>query len=256
MNNLNNANRVNPAVNNGINTQKTLWEQYGRIILVGVFLVFAAIAIWQWMSSSKEKEIIEASKRYDTMVKAFLKKDLALANTEAERLQEKYADTPYAAFAALVQGRMRVDQNDLAKAEEHFKDAMELGADGPASHIARVRLARVLASENKLDEALKLLSVQDNEGYVALYEETKGDIYALQKNYEKARESYKMAEQALPPGMQVMALQLKQADVNQGSDAQVKSQPLNQSSNANANANSNSNNSPSAQKSEEERVKK
>lgn len=221
MNSLENAKNLSRGQNNGIHIQKTLFEKYGRMIILGALLVFIAILLWQWSLSSKNNEILAASKQYDIMIKAFLKKDIQGATKEAQLLQEKYSDTPYAAFAALVQGRIQVDQNALEKAEEHFRQAIELGDDGPASHVARVRLARVLAAENKLEEALKVISVQDNEGYLALYEEAKGDIYVLQKNYEKARESYKIAEQALPPGMQVMALQLKQADIAEGSNTEV-----------------------------------
>lgn len=194
---------------------KTVWENYGKYAIMAFVLVLVLIAAWQYYANQQERNLLEASRQYDKMMKAFLAKDSNKADDAASLLLDKYENTPYAAFAALLQGRIKVDKNDLAKAEEHFTDAIDLASDGPIAHVARVRLARVLAAEQKLDEALKVLSEsKDNEGYVALYEETKGDIYVQQKNFAKAREAYKAAEQSLPPGVQLMALQLKQNDIN------------------------------------------
>lgn len=205
-----------------VSSNKTLWESYGKYIILGLIVIIASVAGCKYWSYKKEQTLMAASAHYDKMLKAFVAKDLSKTAEEAETLLENYESTPYAAFAALMQGRLQVEKNELAKAEAYFEDAIELGGDGPAAHVGRVRLARVLAAENKLDEALKVLSGIENEGYVALYEETKGDIYAAQKNFDKARESYKAAEQALPPGVQIMALQLKQNDINKNSDEDSK----------------------------------
>lgn len=205
-------------------SQKTVWDQYGKYIIIAVVLTLMAIGAWKYREHQKQKELLAASLQYDKMMQAFIKKDKDISKVEeqAQLLVEQYSDTPYAAFAALMQARIKVDQNELAKAEEYLNHAIELGEDGPAAHVARVRLARVLAGEHKLEEALKVLSATtDNEGYVALYEETKGDIYVQQKDIEKAKAAYKAAEQALPPGVQVMALQLKQNDLNNESDEAV-----------------------------------
>lgn len=207
-------------------TNKTIWETYGKYVVLGILFLCIGVGAWQVLSYQKNKNLLEASKQYDKMMKASQDKDLSKTNELAEQLIEKHASTPYAALAALLQARIQVDKNQLEKAEQHLNAAIELGGDGPAGHVARVRLARVLAAENKLDEALKvLLAVGDNEGYVALYEETKGDIYVQQKDLDKAREAYKSAELALPPGVQVMALQLKQNDLNNQSDSKQVKQP-------------------------------
>lgn len=202
-----------------VSSNKTVWESYGRYIILGLIVIIASVAGCKYWSYKKEQTLLAASEHYDKMMKGFVARDLNKTAEQAEVLLEQYEGTPYAAFAALMQGRLQVEKNELSKAEAYFEDAIELGGDGPAAHVARVRLARVLASENKLDEALKVLSGIENEGYVALYEETKGDIYVQQKNFDKARESYKAAEQALPPGVQIMALQLKQNDINKESDS-------------------------------------
>jgi len=194
---------------------KTIWETYGKYVVLAVLFFCIGFGVWQVLSYQKNQNLLEASKQYDKMMKASQGKDPSKTEELAEQLIDKYSNTPYAALAALLQARIQVDSNQLEKAEQHLNTAMELGGDGPTGHVARVRLARVLAAENKLDEALKvLLSASDNEGYIALYEETKGDIYIQQKDLDKARESYKTAEQALPPGVQVMALQLKLNDLN------------------------------------------
>ena len=67
-------------------------------------------------------------------------------------------------------------------------------------HAARLRLATILIVEEKLDEALDLLSVEHMEGFESHYFEMRGDIYQRLGELEKARDAYRAAIDGLSAG--------------------------------------------------------
>ena len=71
--------------------------------------------------------------------------------------------------------------------------AIDHTKDVDLKNVASIRLARVLASAGKYDEALQLASQSYGASYESVLEEIKGDIYSAQKKTEEARKAYERA---------------------------------------------------------------
>lgn len=195
------------------NTVNTIWKVYGKYIILAALAIFIGMGIFQFREHQKAARTEQASLLYDKIYETLRRQDVQATKDLGNQLVSKYPETPYAALAALLQARLELEQNNSTQAIEQLRTALTLAKRGPVEHIARVRLARVLADKAEYEQALKLLETDPN-GYTALYEEVKGDIYMKQNNLDKAREAYAKAGQAVPMGAPAMTLQLKQNDLN------------------------------------------
>lgn len=213
MSKLNNTN-TGMKINAKVASEATLWEQYGKQILIGVVAIALCYGAMQYYRHYQATQAEKASVIYDNLLATVKGRDIAKAKTDAEMLTKQYARTPYGPLAALLLAKFSVEENKLDQASENLKLAMQLDSDGPVHQIARVRLARIMAARENYTEALNLLTPKKiPEGYETLFEETKGDVYLLQNEKGKAREAYKAAQLAAPPGAPVVRLQLKQTDL-------------------------------------------
>lgn len=196
-----------------LGVEKTFWQKYGKLIstvLVGVLLAYCGV---QYYFHYLNKQALKASFIYDNMITHLQKQDKQEALEEAHVLMQHYKKTPYARLAALFLAKLEIEQSNLDSAASHLRFAIQSETDA-IQQIAKVRLARVLAEQKNYEEALNLLTPkQPVPAYTTLFEETKGDIYLMQKDKEKARLAYQNAIKAAPPGVPVTRLQLKQADL-------------------------------------------
>ncbi len=200
-------------VNMKIGAEKTLWQKYGKLALTlfaGFLIAFAGA---QYYGYYQDKRAIKASAAYDNMLSAMQRQDKTEAKNTAQKLITDFPRTPYSSLAGLMLAKLAVEENDVESAKGQLNLVLKRG-NGPIQQIAKVRLARIYADQKDFDAALALLN-KDRvaEGYKTLFEETKGDIYLLQNNKEKAREAYQAAITAAPAGVPVTRLQLKQADL-------------------------------------------
>lgn len=201
--------------------QKTLWQSYGKYFIILIVAALAAYGAWEFYKDREQQKIEAASLQYDKMLNAMKDKDYPKVQEYYNRIQENYAKTAYAPLASLLQARVDLEQHATDKAMQHLQEAINTSKNqkGPIEHAARVRLARLLADQQKYDEAIALLSLETTAiGYTTLYEETKGDIYQMQNNLDKARDSYELALKAVPPGINANALQIKLTDLKNKED--------------------------------------
>lgn len=198
-----------------MNMNKSLWERYGRHLIVFTVVFSVGYAAVQVYGHYQAKRVIEASTLYETMLASVRQKDWNKAKPIAKKIVHDYKSTPYAALAALTSARMAVEENNYPDAISYLNLALELGKKPPVQQVAKVRLAKVLTAQKKYDEALALLQAEKApDGYVTLYEEAKGDIYAAQNDKDKAREAYETALKVAPQGAPITRIQLKLNDVN------------------------------------------
>lgn len=196
-----------------IGPNRTVWEKYGKWILVSLLFFAVTIGSIQYYQHYQTEQAIKASFIYDNMLGLIKKNDPAAARLDAEKIIQQYPKTAYAALAALLTAKLDIEDNKVESAIDNLKRAMNSDKKGPLHQIAKVRLARVLASRENYADALSLLSDTVPEGYATLFEEAKGDIYLLQNQKDKAREAYQAAQKAAPPGTPTVRLQLKQTEL-------------------------------------------
>lgn len=189
---------------------KQWWKEYGKATLFALVAVLIVSYGWRWYQIRHEHLLQKASAVYERLLTAAANNDMQGMQMAADRLSHHYTNTPYAQLAALMLARQAVYQGQFGIAEAKLKWIMRHGGNRSLRQVARIRLARVLLTENKTHDAEQLLKTVDDNGYLALIEETRGDIYQAVGKTDDARIAYRKALEAFPE-MEVMQplLQMK-----------------------------------------------
>lgn len=191
---------------------KRLWAQYGKLV-IGTLLI-TLLAMWgmryyrHYVATQNE----QASSEYQVLLKAMQEKDYATVQSQGELLIRDYKKTSYADLGSMMLAKLAVDENNLDLAKSKLEWIIDNNNKSRLWHIAKVRLSRILVEQNKSVEALDVLSGKFN-GYTALYEEAKGDIYVNSGELDKAKESYRVAINSLPRNVDSSWLELKLKDL-------------------------------------------
>jgi predicted negative regulator of RcsB-dependent stress response len=171
----------------------------GAWIVGGVILGAAALYGWQWYGKYQDRVALEAADQFQGVIEAFEKRDRTGGLALVAQLKEKHPSSPYADQADLLSARVYVESNELDKAAERLRHVMDSSKDHELSLVARLRLARVLLSQNKADEAIATLNQKELGAFEPRYQEARGDAYlakgdkaAALREYEAARRSGSM----------------------------------------------------------------
>lgn len=196
---------------------KELWKQHGVPLLTGVVIALAGVFGWQGWTNYQDNRAAEASELYQTMLEAVLANDGTADRAEgaelAEQLREEYSGTHYAQFAALMQARLAVEAEDLASAETLLSDIVAAADDPVLEAVARQRLARVLAAQERTEEGLEVLTGEVSGALLASREEIRGDLLLDLGREAEARSAYQAALAALEDPQSRPQLQLKLDDL-------------------------------------------
>ncbi|MGD8784417.1 MAG: tetratricopeptide repeat protein [Thioalkalispiraceae bacterium] len=171
---------------------KKWWKENGVAIVVGIIIgIGAIIGFWKW-NEYKETRALVASALYDQFMSQVTdaKDD---AETTFTTLKQDYEGTPYAALAALRMAQAAYKDTEKQKAIEYLRWSLDHSGHESISHIARIRLSKLLIAENKLDEVEQLLKDVKEPAFDAQYSAIRGDLYSKRGNIEQARKSYQSA---------------------------------------------------------------
>lgn len=176
-------------------------------LAIGLALVFG----WRFWDGHRQATAQQASVAYTQMINAVTGGQLAAAVPKGEAIITQYGNTSYAGFSALLLARVKAEQGDLAAARAHLQWAVSNVRQPELQQLARLRLARLLLTDNKPDEALKQADSIATGHYVALAAELRGDAYRTKGDQEKARSAYQQALTALDKNQDNLqeALQMK-----------------------------------------------
>jgi len=169
---------------------KAWWNKYGNFILTVVtvlLLGFAAYNGWQWY---QREQASQAAGVYGQLERALAARDVDKASAFAEMLTSKYGSTAYASMAALQAAKAQADAGKADRARELLQWVIDKSPQGELKGIARVRLAGVLLDENKLDEALKVLSGEVPAAQAVAVADRRGDVLLAQNKVDEARAAY------------------------------------------------------------------
>lgn len=179
---------------------KRWWQRYGTAALLSVVLASGLYLGWTLYQNSRADAAAKASEQYDKLAQLLKTQDKALSaeqkgqvKTLSEALIAEHKGSLYADLAALAQAKVAVDDKDYASAAATLRKVVETSTDAPTASIARLRLAKVLAADGKIDEALGLLNTSAGAEFEASYAETKGDILLGEKRIADAYSAYQVA---------------------------------------------------------------
>lgn len=183
-------------------------------IAVGIGLGLALIFGWQQWKAHGTRHGLDASTQFDVLTTDADKKDYDAARQIAEKLKSDYADTPYAALAAMREAEFAVERADLAGARSALEWAYEHARLDALKALAGVRLARVELGQNKPQDALDLLGKLPPSAYSAQIGELRGDALAALGKKDDARNAYVEAMANLDPNAPTRRfIEMKLADL-------------------------------------------
>ncbi|HHO58610.1 MAG TPA: tetratricopeptide repeat protein, partial [Thiotrichales bacterium] len=109
------------------------------------------------------------------------------------KMNNDYADTPYAALTSLVIASKEYDNGNTDDAIAQLEWAAKHAGSEEIKQLATLRLSRLLIEQKKYDEAMNYLKTEHAAAFDATYEELKGDVYAAQGQLAQARSAYDKA---------------------------------------------------------------
>lgn len=191
---------------------KRWWKENGTSTFIGVAFGIAIIIGWNYWQANKKDKAAQASALYDQLLKASETGQKDSVDTLAKRLQEQYTGNNYADYAGLFQAKLKVEQGDMAAAKNILKKIAD-GKDKELSHIAKIRLVKLMLATGEYEQGLKVINDVDQAEAAKFsdnYDELVGDLYVALDRLDEARTAY---QKALKNGYQSPLLQLKIDDL-------------------------------------------
>lgn len=172
---------------------KKWWKENGRSMIVGVVLGLGAVFGWQAWNQHRQGVADEASARFEQLSQSAVAGNSESAAAQAESLIKDYKGSAYATFAALELAKIKLAAGDNAGAEAQLKWAMENGNDKSFRQIARLRLARLMFGEGRLEESKAVLGKAGADSFQGEVAELRGDIARKEGDADSARSAYREA---------------------------------------------------------------
>jgi predicted negative regulator of RcsB-dependent stress response len=199
---------------------KDWWQRNGKPLLTGGLLALVIVLGWQAWSRYQSNQSQGASALYQQLLETALtpsgQADTARVADIANKLKSEFGGTAYAQYGSLFVAKVAVDTGKLDDAAAELKLVTDKPASDTLGEIARQRLARVLAAQNKTEDALKLLEGDADKAFLASREELKGDLLVQLGRTDDAHAAYQKAKSALSEEAAVGGLQMKLDDLAKG----------------------------------------
>jgi predicted negative regulator of RcsB-dependent stress response len=161
------------------------WNDNGWYLIGGVVLGVAGIFGYGRYQGYVAGEAEAAAALYRQVETAANDDNLADVERLLGVLRSEYEDSAYTDQAALLAARVHLVR-DTDRAVSELRDVMT-SKDADLAMVARLRLARVLAYQEKYDEALALLDVPEPGPFAARIADIRGDIYVAQGDRQAAQ---------------------------------------------------------------------
>lgn len=199
---------------------KDWWQRNGKPLVTGGLLALVVVFGWYTWQNYNSKQSQGASMLYQQLLETSLtpsgQADTARVAEIAGKLKSEFGGTAYAQFGSLFVAKVAVDAGKLDDAATELKPVADKPASATLGEIARQRLARILAAQNKADDALKLLAGDAEKAFLASREELKGDLLVQLGRTDEAHAAYQKAKSALSEDAAVGGLQMKLDDLAKG----------------------------------------
>lgn len=173
---------------------KQWWKENGTSVIAGVVIGLIGVFGWRAWTNHRNTVAAQASNLFDQLVMSVETGKADVAASQATLLRSDYESTPYAAFAELMEARMRYEQGDIMSAKEALRQAIEKAPDAAFATMGVLRLARLQISAGEYEAATDLLTrYPAPPAFAAEYAALRGDIARAQGDIEEARQAYQQA---------------------------------------------------------------
>ena len=177
---------------------KALWKKYGAYITRGVIAFFVLYGLFQGWGYYQTKQSLGASELYQSIV-VLDEKNTKDILEKSQKLMDDYSGTPYAGRAAILFAKASYLDGNKDKAKEKLDWATSHAKESATESIALIQLGQILVEEKKYEDALKKVNDVENEGYLGLSNDLKGDILNAMGKKEEAKKAYQEALKRFGP---------------------------------------------------------
>ncbi|MEE9452182.1 MAG: tetratricopeptide repeat protein [Gammaproteobacteria bacterium] len=189
---------------------KMWWKKYGNTLLTVILIIVIAYTGWRWQQQRTSSNLSQASAAYEQILVEVAVGDVEDIEIRANDIMETYSNTIYAQMAALLLAQQVAYAGDLPAAAQHLQWVIDQSRNNSLKQIAKIRAARIFLADEESQLALEVLQPVDDKVFLPLIEQMRGDIYLHDKDYDKARQAYNKAlEAVVTPGMVDRFLQMK-----------------------------------------------
>jgi predicted negative regulator of RcsB-dependent stress response len=154
--------------------------------------------LFQGWGYYQTKQSLSASELYQSIV-VLDEKNTKDIMQKSQSLMDDYSGTPYAGRAAILFAKASFAEGLKDKAKEKLEWAASHAKESATESIALIQLGQLLVEEKKYDEALKKANDVDNEGYLGLANDLKGDTLNAMGKKEEAKKAYQEALKRFGP---------------------------------------------------------
>ncbi|MCQ4319860.1 YfgM family protein [Stutzerimonas stutzeri] len=198
---------------------KEWWQRNGKPLLMGGALALVLVFGWQFWQKHQLNQAQSASTIYQQLLNAALEEgnaDTAEVSRLGNLLQKEFAGSHYAQYGSLFVAKVAVESGRLDEAATELQAVLDKPADKTLEELARQRLARILAAQDKAEEGLALLEGDAVEAFAASREELRGDLLVKLERPDEAHAAYSKAKELLSQDAAIGGLQLKLDDLARG----------------------------------------
>ncbi|MGE6661767.1 YfgM family protein [Pseudomonas sp. NPDC077408] len=198
---------------------KEWWQRNGKPLLMGGALALVLVFGWQFWQKHQLNQAQSASTIYQQLLNAALeegKADTAEVSRLGNLLQKEFAGSHYAQYGSLFVAKVAVESGRLDEAATELQAVLDKPSDKTLEELARQRLARILAAQDKAEEGLALLEGDAVEAFAASREELRGDLLVKLERPDEAHAAYSKAKELLSQDAAIGGLQLKLDDLARG----------------------------------------
>lgn len=199
---------------------KKWFKDYGITIVTGLTLGLAGIFGLRYFLEQQELDLNVSSDSYEQVI-VLLKEQSNREKfiTEASAFAQTHGDSIYSNLLSFRLAKLAVDTDELGKAGQHLQDILDNPQHDTIEHIARVRLVRILISQNETDKALALIADVVGNGFRSSYEMLRGDIWFSKGDRNRAHQAYNAAkmhaeEGPTSPNLEMLLIELADAAAN------------------------------------------
>ncbi|MGK9064630.1 YfgM family protein [Stutzerimonas chloritidismutans] len=198
---------------------KDWWQRNGKPLLLGAVVALILVFGWQFWQKRQLTQAQNASAVYQQLLNAVLEEgevDTAEVSRLGNVLKNEFAGTHYAQYGSLFVAKVAVESGRLDEAATELQAVIDKPADKTLGELARQRLARVMAAQDKAEAALGLLDGEAPKAFAASREELRGDLLVQLGRNDEAHAAYTKAKEALSQDAAIGGLQLKLDDLARG----------------------------------------
>jgi len=172
---------------------KAWWTQHSSKVMILITVFALSVAGWGVWKNHQAKQTSEAVVLFEVLRKELPTNNVKRIREVAGQIIEKYPRTPYAADAAMFMAKANFENGDAKSAKTQYQWVIDHAKQTQSKDLAQMRLAIVLLDEKDFTGAIKLLEAKHDSAFDPLYNDLKGDVYALQGLSKEARVAYQAA---------------------------------------------------------------